>query len=268
MYKYFLTIFFLLLIANSYSLQKDIHQFDSAIDQEMSYQQDNGDAQTDSSGIADILSDTSLYVFPVIISPDSVQKWKESKEFAYIENLDSLLKLKQKQDISNLSKANKDVSGSFLQRLLSSAFLQVLLWGIAAIFVAVILYRLFSLDAVFRRQPAAALTVETAGHAAKLSVAEYDQLVTQACRLGDYRMAVRYLFLKCLAGLEKHKYLVLSADKTNFQYVQEIDSRLKNDFSSLALIYDYIWYGGIAPDKEMFTGIEKKFSGFNKKMTR
>jgi len=268
MYKYFLTIFFLLLIANSYSLQNDLNQIDPAMQQEIPYQQDNGDAQTDSSETADILSDTSLHVFPVTISADSIQKWKSSKEFAYIGNLDSLLKLKQKQDISNLSKANEDVSGSFLQRLLSSAFIQVLLWGIAAIFVGVILYRLFSLDAVFRRQPAVALTVETAGHDVKVSAAEYDKLVTQACRLGDYRMAVRYLFLKCLAGLEKDQYLVLSADKTNFQYVQEIDSRLKNDFSSLVLIYDYIWYGGIAPDKEMYTGIEKKFTEFNKKMTR
>lgn len=257
-----------MLVANSYSRQHTIWQSEPVLQQELQYQQDNGNEQTDSSETPDILSDTSLYVYPITISADSVKHWKRKKEFAYIANLDSLLKHKQKQDISNLSKATEDDTGSFMQRLLSSAFIQVLLWGIAVVFVGVILYRLFSLNAVFRRQPAAAITDETAGHEAKVPVAGYDKLVMQACRLGDYRMAVRYLFLKCLAGLEHNEYLVLSADKTNFQYVQDIDSRLKDDFSSLVLIYDYIWYGGIVPDKENYTGIEKKFTAFQKKMTR
>ncbi len=267
MRKFFQTICLLLLISNAYARMTGMQQIDSIVQQNAGSAEGDDEQQMDSAEIADILSDTSLHIFPVNISSDSVEKWKKKKDFAYMKNLSSQLKRQQQQDISNLSTETKDVSGSFLQKLLSSSLLHVLLWCIAAVFLFYILYRLFSLDAVFRRQPAEAVTADPDEAAGTVSVADYDKLIMQSCRLGDYRMAVRYLFLKTLSALEHKEYLVLSADKTNYQYVQELDSRLKNDFSALVLIYDYTWYGGIVPEKDLFTGIEKKFIAFNQKMT-
>ena len=268
MRKFFQTIFLLLMVANTFARQTGMQQLDTATQQNTGYEQDEDVQLTDTAETADILSDTSLYIFPINISSDSVDNWKRRKEFDYMKNLDSLLKRQQQQDVSNLSTETEAVTDSFLQRLLSSSMVQVLLWCIAAVFVFIMLYRLFSLDAVFRQQPAEAAIVEPSAHTGKVTVAEYDKLIMQACRLGDYRMAVRYLFLKSLSALEQNECLVLSADKTNYQYVQEIDNGLKNDFSALVLIYDYIWYGGIVPEKAMYSGIEKKFIAFHQKMTR
>lgn len=267
MRKCCITICLLLQINNAFAGQNGMQQYDSLVQQNTGSATEGAEQQMDTAEIADILSDTSLHIFPVNMSSDSIEKWKRKKEFAYVKNLDSLLKRKQQQDIGNFPAEPKTVTDSFLQKLLSSSLIQVLLWCVAAIFVFIILYRLFSLDAVFRRQTAEAVTVDHAEAAGTISVADYDKLIMQSCRLGDYRMAVRYLFLKSLSALEHEEFLVLSADKTNYQYVQELDSRLKNDFAALVLIYEYTWYGGIAPEKEIFTGIEKKFIAFNQKMT-
>src|SRR3954469_20194765 len=50
----------------------------------------------------DILSDTTLYLSNVEISPDTIAAWRNDKRFAYVKNLDSLLKVKQQQDIEEL----------------------------------------------------------------------------------------------------------------------------------------------------------------------
>lgn len=101
-----------------------------------------------------------------------------------------------------------------------------------------------------------------------VTVSDYDKLIHQSCKLGDYRMAVRYLYLKNLAALADQELLTLSADKTNYQYVQEIEAGLKNEFASLVLIYEYTWYGNFSPAQETYTGIEKKYIDFYKKIIK
>ena len=44
--------------------------------------------------VIDILSDTTLYIERIDISPDSIMNLKKDKRFAYIKNLDSLLRKK------------------------------------------------------------------------------------------------------------------------------------------------------------------------------
>ena len=55
----------------------------------------------------DILSDTTIYINHVNISPDSVAAWKQHKRFAYIKNLDSLLKIKQQEELDAYNKRLK-----------------------------------------------------------------------------------------------------------------------------------------------------------------
>jgi hypothetical protein len=84
---------------------------------------------------------------------------------------------------------------------------------------------------------------------------------------GNYRLAVRYQYLKSLNSLAVRQHISLAADKTNYQYVQEIaNTVLKNEFSSLTLNYEYIWYGEFVIDGSKYQRLAASFSDFNKKI--
>src|SRR6478736_330337 len=83
-------------------------------------------------------TDTILYKRIITIPKDSIDSWKNEKKFAYIKDLDSLLKDRMKEE-RNVSQS----SPSFLQMILSSGFIQVIFWLIAIGVVVFVLYKLF-----------------------------------------------------------------------------------------------------------------------------
>jgi Domain of unknown function (DUF4129) len=90
----------------------------------------------------------------------------------------------------------------------------------------------------------------------------FENLQSKAYDAGDMRMAMRYLFLKTLQKLNDRELIRFAVDKTNTAYARELPQAKRNEFASLALYYEYIWYGNIAVQKETFDGIENKFNEF------
>lgn len=139
-----------------------------------------------------------------------------------------------------------------LERVLSSGIIQVLLWMIAISFVLFILYKLFLSEGIFKRSRRSSVVTEIAEPALEKTVLDYDKLLHQSVKLADFRMAVRYLFLKTLARLSEKEYIQRSVDKTNYQYLQEIGIDKRKEFASLILTYEYSWYGNFPVTQEMF----------------
>ena len=273
MHKTAFTILFLIFNVCSLAQEKQFEYTDSTLLMEtQTLEEPNSDVDENDIGNNDsageILSDTTLYIYPIKISPDSVVGWKNEKQFSYIRNLDKLLKKKQQEDISKYSGEIETGQESFLQKLLSSKFLQLFFWIIAIAFVLIVLYKLFLNNVIFRKNSTSSEPAIIQEMPEPVTVSDYDKLIHQSCKLGDYRMAVRYLYLKNLAALADQELLTLSADKTNYQYVQEIEAGLKNEFASLVLIYEYTWYGNFSPAQETYTGIEKKYIDFYKKIIK
>ena len=221
---------------------------------------------TDTAEEKDILSDTTLYITHIDISPDSVTVWKRDKRFSYLKNIDSLLKIKKQEELEAYNEALDDKQGKFIQKLLSSGVLQFIFWAIAIAFIVFILYKLFLSNGIFKRYAAAIPVNETPEEMIMVTVSDYEKLVQQSIDLADYRSAVRFLFLKTLAQLAEGEYIHRSAGKTNYQYAREIREDKRNEFSALVLNYEYVWYGHVALNRELFTGIEKKFFAFNNKI--
>lgn len=214
------------------------------------------------------ITDTSLYLNNLNFPVDSMRQWKNLKEFAYAKYLDSLLKDKndnQKKQVEN--NTGFSVPG-FLDRLLSSSVLKILLWTITGLFILFILYRLFLAEGVFKR---ASKTNQHAGAEVEEEVitteSDFDALINQALQNGNYRQAVRYQYLKTLHNLAGKNFIELAPDKTNFQYVGEIKNReYQNDFAALTLNYEYVWYGEFAIEKNIYQKIEMNFINLNKKL--
>ncbi len=236
---------------------------------------DNNELETkdyNSTFAEDVLGDTTVYFRDLITSPDSLKSWRENKKYAWINNIDSLLRDKQQkedEEAQNDMRKGRNLSDglSGFERFLNSGFLQLLLWIIGGGVVAFIIYRLFLSKGLFG----------TAGKKVKNVIEEqeeidnnmesdFESMQRKAYAAGDLRVAMRYMFLKTLQKLNDKELIRFAADKTNSAYTRELPQAKRNEFASLALYYEYIWYGNIAVKKETFDGIENKFNEFLKRI--
>lgn len=214
-----------------------------------------------------IQSDTTLYIRSVNIPADTIRAWK--KELAYINELDSLLHKAHEEKKSDQSSApimDSSGSDSFLQNFLSSSGASVIFWGLAIAFVLFILYRIFLSNGVFSRNVSAKTVNEISEEDKLPDDSDYPSMISKAVGKGDYRLAVRFHFLNTLQRLSEKGYLSLGAEKTNYQYVNEIDAEKRKPFTALVLNYDYVWYGHIDINQEQYGQIANLFNGFNAKI--
>jgi hypothetical protein len=222
-----------------------------------------GGADAGVGAIAVLSADTMLVARPLFIEPDTIKAWKNKKEFAYIKNLDSLLKaLQEKANKPVATRKQQASERSRVNDFLAAPFFRTLLILLALFFVAVILYHLLKNQAIFTRSIVAMPAREEQAGEDDLLENDYEQLVHQAFKLSDYRMAVRYLFLYTLQQLKDKNLVEFARDKTNSRYAREIPEPLRNDFSKLVLAYEYAWYGNFAVSREQFEIIQKQFSSF------
>jgi hypothetical protein len=216
-----------------------------------------------------VLPDTILRLNSLTISRDSITALKNSKPFAYAKNLDSLLKALKNRNRETSLRNIKDDRSDWLDKLLGSSFVSILLWTLAAVFIAYILYRLFFIEGAFfsgrikRRSNVNELKEETAD----MQQNDYNRLIAQAVHNKDYRVAVRYLYLKVLQGLAEKGLVQLEAEKTNYQYLNELNNTVyKKDFSVLTHNYEYVWYGEFSINEIQFTELKNNFEQFNNRL--
>ncbi|WP_106916773.1 DUF4129 domain-containing protein [Chryseobacterium aurantiacum] len=82
-------------------------------------------------------------------------------------------------------------------------------------------------------------------------------------RAGDYRSAVRYQFLFILKKLSDKKLINWNPEKTNKDYVAELKApNLKNEFSDLSYIFDYVWYGEFNIDEQSYQKFKNQYQAF------
>ena len=85
---------------------------------------------------------------------------------------------------------------------------------------------------------------------------------------GNYRLAIRWCFLKALQWLNTENKITWHPAKTNIDYQLELkDKNLISEFISLNRVFEYVWYGEMnACEKlchEYKTKVEKFISNKN-----
>jgi len=183
---------------------------------------------------------------------DSVQAVMGDKGFYYKRYLDSLLRATQ----PTVEKEPRP------RRIFGIIF-----WIIAIGLFAYLVYRLFLSNSSFfarnRKNVSADIQVSTE------DLNDPDAMLRNAIRNGNYRLAVRYLYLQALLRLSERKFIEINANKTNYEYVNEVRKhKFANEFASLTLQYEYVWYGEYPVDERLFEQIQGGFIQFNKNYTR
>ena len=86
---------------------------------------------------------------------------------------------------------------------------------------------------------------------------------------GNHKLAVRLLYLNLLKILMEKGLITPSAEKTNFEYVRELNANvLQNDFNNTTLVFEQAWYGKGAIDATKYQFISQSFSAFENKINQ
>lgn len=95
----------------------------------------------------------------------------------------------------------------------------------------------------------------------------YQREIDKAVNNGNYRLAVRLLFLRSLKNLSDKNIIQYKQDRTNFDYLMQLHpTKYYNDFFRITRNYEYAWYGlfEIGPDK--YTVIKNDFENFGQNL--
>lgn len=92
---------------------------------------------------------------------------------------------------------------------------------------------------------------------------DIDQLIENALQKKNYRLAIRYQYLKILRFLEEGNVIKYEFSKTNQDYIAELwQHPVRPLFTEITRYYDYAWYGGFSVSIAQYQEMEKKFRAF------
>ncbi len=234
----------------------DIDYSTDAVSEEVSM-----DTATESDSESETSNDSLISNFRLIPN-DTIQLLNKDKGFYYKNYFDSLLRATQKIKKNEPVKI-KPVDDSFF-----SLLFKLIIWVGAISVFAFLVYKLFiSNSSLFTRN-------RKNSNGEKIIVDNENpenpaSLIDLAVSEGNFRLAVRYLYLQTLINLAEKKYLQTGTEKTNYQYVNELRNQpFANEFASLTLKYEYVWYGEYPLEQNMFQQIQSEFKNFNKQFGR
>lgn len=94
-----------------------------------------------------------------------------------------------------------------------------------------------------------------------------EDLANQAIADEQYRLAIRYLYLNCLKRLDMKRLVRFTNEKTNYDYIREIDQAdIASAFKTITIAYEQIWYGGLVFDQQYFTQVKNQVEKFHQKL--
>ena len=97
----------------------------------------------------------------------------------------------------------------------------------------------------------------------KLQDTDLESFLKHAIENKQFRLAIRYYYLSVLKNLTTKKIISYHKDKTNTDYLFEIENAvIRKEFSYLSYVYSYVWYGEFPLDELTFITVENKYKSF------
>jgi hypothetical protein len=94
-----------------------------------------------------------------------------------------------------------------------------------------------------------------------ISQLNFDELINSAIETKQYKLAIRYLFLKSLKLLSEKGLIELRNNKTNYQYLSEIKSnQISEVFRNTTSSFEWIWYGDFPIDENILKYSQNEFN--------
>lgn len=98
---------------------------------------------------------------------------------------------------------------------------------------------------------------------ANIHATDFKQLIAEAEKNSNYRLAIRYYYLWLLKKLSNAEIIHYDVEKTNNDYRNEIAiPKIKEDFAYTSYLYNYIWYGEFDVNTDQFNKAKLAFNKF------
>jgi len=163
--------------------------------------------------------------------------------------------------------------GKFLHRLLGVkgelTIVRVMFWLTMALALVMLAFNLLGISPtqLFRKNDVrfAAYNVQQEN----IHQTDFDALIKDSVVLKQWRLAVRYQYLKALRLLAERNYIHWQAGKTNYEYCNELKQPdIRTSFVSITLIFENAWYGTSEVSDSVYQDIEKQFAELRQKVNR
>ena len=170
-----------------------------------------------------------------------------------------------------LSKISKWLS-SHLGAGVSKFLFYLLFYGLIFLGVGFLLYHFIKTEngGMFEKEDKkkTVITAETVDETTDRK--QIEKLIQAAISAGDYRVAVRLLYLKTLRALDDSELIQWKTGKTNSDYIMELsNSNLKEQFQEATRIYEYVWYGEFELEsQDEFKSIHQQFNDLSTKISK
>ena len=221
-------------------------------------------------------SDTLLKRTLAHYQNDSLQRWKHSREFAYVNYLDSLLRTRHDikadtvsmdQNSGKIKRSTKSGVYPAVNKFLNSLPVKIFFWALACAFIGLIFYKIFYKNSVFTNLKNKSTGSRDDDLLSELPASGYEPLIKEAERLENFNLSVRYLYLQTLTTLSEKGLLNTSPGKTNSDYLEEMaSSPFGSEFALLTRSYEYLWYGKFHIEPLSYQKLKNEFILFNKKV--
>ncbi len=95
----------------------------------------------------------------------------------------------------------------------------------------------------------------------------YQKEIDKAAAQGNYRLAIRLLFLKLLKNMSEKSIILYKQDKTNLDYLGELHpTNYYTNFFRITRNYEYSWYGHFIVSEDAYKIIRRDFDQFDKEL--
>ncbi|MCR9264424.1 MAG: DUF4129 domain-containing protein [Flavobacteriaceae bacterium] len=143
--------------------------------------------------------------------------------------------------------------------------LEYIIYGLMGLLAIYLLVRMFineKFNAIFSKKAKSIVDIDLSEH--HIEAIDLDALMNAALKQKDYRLAVRYQFLRVLKLLSQKSIIEWHFDKTNLDYGREIkEVRLQEEFKKASYLYENIWYGEQPIDEHGYAKTSSRFDTLN-----
>jgi len=95
----------------------------------------------------------------------------------------------------------------------------------------------------------------------------FDEAIDEALEKGNYRLAIRLLYLQNLKLLADRSMIVWQPNKTNTDYHRELSNEnLQQAFKNATNIFEYAWYGSHTVLKDDYTVMKEELTKFKNRL--
>lgn len=144
-------------------------------------------------------------------------------------------------------------------------YLIYILMGVLAIYLLVRIFVKEGARSLF--EPGARSILDPQLSQRHIEEIDLDALVGEALGEGNFRLAVRYRFLKVLKLLSQREIIAWHFEKTNLDYLGEIaHTPLQTEFRKASYLFENIWYGQRPLDEEGYRMADRHFESLIKSM--